>query len=141
MNVMKGHTTEAPTEAPGKGRYPWHDEKGRWLPGNPGGPGNPHVREMARLKRIFREETPDCNFKLLLQGFYDLALQRYWPALKLYLEYMLGKPDRGVDADLAELHEIELSLKRTALFRRIHKEAGLPANGFPHAPEPFTPPP
>src|SRR5262245_25606830 len=113
MEEMNGQETAAP-QAPGQGRHQWHDEKGRWLPGNPGGPGNPHVREMARLKRMMREETPDGNFKLLLQGFYDLALQRYWPALKLYLAYMLGQPERGVPADEAELHEIELSLKRAA---------------------------
>ena len=127
MSVVNGQETAAP-EAPGKGRYPWHDEKGRWMAGNPGGPGNPHVREMARLKTRLREQTPDYALDLLLQKFYDLAFQGYWPALKRYLDYLIGPPDKGVDADLAELHEIELSLKRTALFRRLQKEAGLPAN-------------
>src|SRR5688572_2747093 len=83
MDVRNGHQATAPPEAPPVGPHPtdpWRDAKGRYLPGNPGGPGNPHVREMARLKARLREQTPDGAFDLLRQRWYDLAFAGNFPA-------------------------------------------------------------
>src|SRR5262245_29018265 len=95
-----------------KGRDPWRDERGRFLPGNPGGPGNPHVRELARLRAKWREMTPDVVFESLQGALLGKALAGHFPALKLSLEYMMSKPDRSVDIDELDVHELLLEVRR-----------------------------
>src|SRR5262245_17049261 len=75
------------------------DGRGRFAPGNAGGPGNPNAREMARLRALMRECTPDDVFTALFGRLVGLALKGHYPALKLALEYLCGKPERGVPAD------------------------------------------
>src|SRR5262245_11128901 len=125
-----------------KGRDPWRDEHGRFLPGNPGGPGNPHVRELARLRAKWREMTPDVVFESLQGALLGKALAGHFPALKLYLEYMMGKPDRSVDIDELDLHEIRLAIERLHAERAAVKAgvAMVPAVPPEPAPPPWPPP-
>src|SRR5262245_14058532 len=99
----------------------WRDHRGRFLPGNPGGPGNPHVRELARLRAKWREMTPDVVFESLQGALLGKALAGNFPALKLYLEYMMGKPDRSVDIDELDIHEVLLEIKRRQAERAARK--------------------
>ena len=67
------------------------DEFGRYLPGHPGGPGNPHAKKISMFKSavmrtIAPEELGDV-VKMLL----DKALSGDIAAAKIILEYTLGK--------------------------------------------------
>src|SRR5262245_53282199 len=86
--------------------------RGRFAPGNAGGPGNPDARAMARLRELFRACVPDEVFHGLVARLVGLALKGHYPALKLALEYLAGKPERGVPADEVAVHEMDLALKR-----------------------------
>jgi hypothetical protein len=116
-------TTNGAQEGPAKETDPWRDEKGRFLPGNPGGPGNPHVREMARLRAEWRQATPGAVLKTVQGHLLGLALKGSLPALRLWLQYIVGRPDKSVDLDELPLHELELAIKQARLMRQA-KEAG-----------------
>src|SRR5262245_35048287 len=98
MSVKTGPKKSSPDAAP-EGRDPWRDDRGRFLPGNTGGPGNPHVRDLARLRAAFRALSPDAVFETVAARLQGRALAGHYPSLKLYLEYMMGKPDKSVDFD------------------------------------------
>jgi hypothetical protein len=125
-----------------KGGDPWRDHRGRFLPGNPGGPGNPHVRELARLRALWREMTPDVVFESLQGALLGKALAGHFPALKLYLEYMMGKPDKGVDVDELDVHELLLEARRRGAERaaRWADVELVPALPPEPAPAPWPPP-
>src|SRR5262245_48925532 len=118
MSVMNGHPPEAPPEAPGKERDEWRDEKGRYLLGNPGGPGNPVARELARLRQRLRERLTDAMFDDVVLELYGLCRKGSLGAIKLLMEYKCGKPDTSVDADRLGLHEAGLRLEGAALVHR-----------------------
>src|SRR5262245_11124238 len=43
---------EKPSVKAQAGMDPGRDARGRFQKGNPGGPGNPHAREMARMREV-----------------------------------------------------------------------------------------
>ena len=143
MSVTHGHTKrkKANPDAPPRERDPWRDERGRFLPGNPGGPGNPHVREMSQLRAHFRGMSPGMVFETIAAVLQSKALGGHYPSLKLYLEYMMGKPDKSIDFDDLYLHELEQAIKRARL-ERAAVEAGVALPLLAPLPEaPPEPPP
>ena len=136
MSVTNGHKKKKanPDGAP-RERDPWRDERGRFLPGNPGGPGNPHVKEMSRLRAHFRSMSPGVVFETIAAVLQSKALGGHYPSLKLYLEYMMGKPDKSVDFDDLYLHDLEQAIKRGRL-ERAAAEAGVELAPIPEAPAP-----
>jgi hypothetical protein len=81
------------------------DATGRFAPGNPGGPGNPYYRRQARLKRLMLESVSDADVQSVMQVLLGLARGGDLAAIKLFLEYTVGKPVKEVDPDREELHE------------------------------------
>src|SRR5262245_23620749 len=135
MSLKNGRKKKTSPDRAPTARDPWRDERGRFLPGNPGGPGNPHVRELARLRAQFRALSPDAVFETIAAVLQSKALGGHYPSLKLYLEYMMGKPDRSIDFDDLYLHDLEQAIKRARLDRAA-REAGLEPPLPPPAPEP-----
>lgn len=41
------------------------DARGRFVKGNPGGPGNPHIRRLSRLRSIFLDAISDEDFHVI----------------------------------------------------------------------------
>src|SRR5436309_2276894 len=98
-NGTPNHTTPVP------GR----DAKGRFAPGNAGGPGNPFARQTAELRKVLLEvvtpeELRQVAFSLLLR-----AKTGNLAAIKLLFQYVLGKPAESVDPDRLEVQEWKLS--------------------------------
>jgi hypothetical protein len=126
MTEENGHNEAAP-DAPAKAREPWRDEQGRFLPGNPGGPGNPMAREMARLRVRLCRTVSDEAFDLVVEKLLLLALQGHFGAIRLLLEYRAGRPERTVGIDELPLHEMRLGLEACRLGRLAeHAAAELP---------------
>ena len=68
------------------------DAKGHFLPGNPGGPGNPYAKKVAKLRSAALEAVTAKDVQKIIKSLVVLALEGNVPAAKLVLEYVLGKP-------------------------------------------------
>lgn len=144
MAGKNGHKNRLPGEAP-KERDPWRDAAGRFLPGNPGGPGNPYVRELARWRMEIRRLTPRPVFEMAVYRLQAKAMGGHYPSLRLFLQYMSGDPDRSVDIDRLDLDELELAVGRLRA-EKVARQAGVPLaeappTGIPYLPPPETPAP
>jgi hypothetical protein len=84
------------------------DSQGRFTKGNPGGPGNPYYRRQAQLKRLLLASVTDADVQSVMQVLLGLARGGDLAAIKLFLEYTVGKPTQEVDPDKEELHEWHL---------------------------------
>jgi hypothetical protein len=84
------------------------DAKGRFLKGNPGGPGNPFNRRVAALRKLLLDTVSDEKLVTLMDILYARAAGGDMAAMKLYLQYVIGKPAETVDPDRVELQEHEI---------------------------------
>ncbi len=93
---------ERPAPAPspngpiGEGR---DKSTGRFLPGNPGGPGNPFARKVARLRSALLEAVTETDVAAVGRKLVSLALEGDTAAAKLVLDYLLGGPAPAVNPD------------------------------------------
>jgi hypothetical protein len=97
-----------PTPAPVAENTTGRDATGRFTKGNPGGPGNPYYRRQAELKRMLLASVTDADIQSVMQVLLGLARGGDLAAIKLFLEYTVGKPSKEVDPDREELHEWQL---------------------------------
>ncbi len=73
------------------------DAAGRFAKGNGGGPGNPHGRQVAELRRtVLGAVTPD-EVAELVRVIWDKARAGDMGAAKLLLSYLIGQPVAGVE--------------------------------------------
>jgi hypothetical protein len=71
---------------------PTHDARGRFVKGNPGGPGNAVARRMAAIRQaVFDAIGPDAILELL-SSLHKRAMGGNMTAARLLLLYTLGKP-------------------------------------------------
>src|SRR5262245_55066163 len=82
----------AATDPAAKPRDPWHDERGQFKDGNPGGPGNPQAIRMALVRRRLRASVSEEDFDEVFAALLDLCKKGHFPAIRLFLEYTAGKP-------------------------------------------------
>jgi hypothetical protein len=78
---------------------PFRDNMGRFCKGNPGGPGNPHARYAAELRKAFAEEVKAEDLRKVARAMLQGAQEGDTAAARLVLAYTLGKPMGGVDPD------------------------------------------
>jgi hypothetical protein len=83
------------------------EASGRFLKGNPGGPGNPYVKQVAALKASLYEALTPADIRAVMAKMRDEALAGSVAAARLLLEYSIGRPLPGttasvLDAQLAE---------------------------------------
>jgi hypothetical protein len=83
------------------------DGRGRFVPGNAGGPGNPFARQVAQLRSalIQRVTLEDINIiadELILQ-----ARNGRLEAIKLLFQYVIGKPTVAVNPDTLDVEEFQ----------------------------------
>ena len=84
------------------------DPTGRFLPGNPGGPGNPYARRVAALRGAMLEAVTEEDMGAILAKLVELAKAGNVPAAKEVLDRCLG---RTLEADLLErLEQLEEAL-------------------------------
>tara|TARA_R110002111_G_scaffold189680_3_gene254956 strand:+ start:142 stop:468 length:327 start_codon:yes stop_codon:yes gene_type:complete len=89
------------------------DERGRFASGNPGGPGNPHARQVNKLRTAMLNSVTEDDLKKVVKKLVNLAIDGNVPAAKEVLDRCLGKP---VEADLIErLDQLEGIIERNAL--------------------------
>lgn len=83
-----------------------HDRR-RFVKGNPGGPGNPHNRQIAGLRQqLLRVVTP-ADLEAIARRLIDLAAEGNVHAMKLFFAYLVGKPQ---PAEISEAPLVEDSV-------------------------------
>jgi hypothetical protein len=77
--------------------------RGRFTGVNRGGPGKPHARRSACLRRKLLEITAEDEFETVARTVLSRAQQGDLDAARLLFSYLLGKPGRGLQPDNARL--------------------------------------
>jgi hypothetical protein len=72
---------------------------GRFAKGNPGGPGNPHARRVARLRSALLKAVTPADMKAIVARLVQDARAGNVQAAREVIERSLGKP---VETDLIE---------------------------------------
>ena len=88
---------------------------GQFAKGNPGGPGNPYARRVARLRATLLDAVGENGLADIVQGMVTAAKGGDVAAAKLLLSYLLGKPVESVEPDYVEIHERQLHSKDRGL--------------------------
>jgi len=70
---------------------PDRDAKGRFLLGNPGGPGNPYMKRVASYQEALQEAVTTEEFKKVVKRLVALAIEGDVAASKVVLDRCLGK--------------------------------------------------
>ena len=71
------------------------DERGRFVVGNPGGPGNPFARRVAELRRELLDFLEPQRLRDLTAKLYGMAMDGNLAAAKLVLAYALASRATG----------------------------------------------
>jgi hypothetical protein len=106
MNEQSAETANPRNENDAKAKD--RDLLGKFMAGNPGGPGNPYNRQIGMFKRAIQSATTPEEAKSLARKIYDMAMEGNLAAAKIYFTYTVGKPDNPIDPDRVDVHEIEL---------------------------------
>jgi len=83
------------------------DSRGRFAPGNPGGPGNPHARKVAELRQALVNFVTAEDMKEIALILKEKAKMGNLAAIKLLFQYVLGKPLAATDPDRLDVDEWE----------------------------------
>jgi hypothetical protein len=78
---------------------------GQFLPGNAGGPGNPHARHCARMLELFRNAISDEEMYMLTRVLLERASTGDMSAMKMIWQYKLGKPLPAPNPDAIDRDE------------------------------------
>jgi hypothetical protein len=101
MSTAQKSAKKATKPATGKSR----DARGRFTKGNAGGPGNPFAREVAVLRATMIHAFSPKIFMRLVEVLRQKAEGGDMVAMKLILQYVLGKPAETVDPDRIAIDE------------------------------------
>ena len=81
------------------------DDRGRFAPGNVGGPGNPHAKQVGKLRSAMLKAVTEKDMRAVVMKLVELAKSGNVPAAREVLDRCLGRP---VEADLLErLEQLE----------------------------------
>src|SRR4051812_2623968 len=81
-------------------------EQGHFARGNKGGPGNPHARQMARLRRAFLDAVSDEDMAEVTRTVLAKAKGGDLAAARLLYQYGQGRPPAMPDPDALDAHEM-----------------------------------
>jgi hypothetical protein len=88
--------------------HPGRDANGRFVKGNPGGPGNPFARKVAVLRSALINFVTVDDMKHVAFILKEKAMGGDLAAIKLLFQYCLGKPGETVDPDRLDIEEAKL---------------------------------
>src|SRR6476469_7475174 len=81
------------------------DVQGRFRKNNPGGPGNPFARKVAALRKALLDSVSEQDLKEMVEALKLKALQGDTSAIRLILQYCVGKPEPPKDPDRMDIDE------------------------------------
>lgn len=68
------------------------DAQGRFTEGNPGGPGNPHAGQLAKLRSALLNAVSAEDVEAIVQEILKRAKEGSLSAAKMILDYTVGRP-------------------------------------------------
>jgi hypothetical protein len=84
------------------------DAQGRFGPGNPGGPGNPFARKVAELRSAFLNAISKEEMREIVRLLVAEARLGDKAAIKIVLQYGIGKPAPAASPDRVDHDEWRL---------------------------------
>jgi hypothetical protein len=81
------------------------DARGRFTKGNPGGPGNPFARHVAKLRSALVQCVGEEDIRQIANGLLVSAKLGHLPSIRTLLMYVLGKPSGAVNPDTLDIEE------------------------------------
>jgi hypothetical protein len=103
------------------------DGNGRFVEGNPGGPGNPFARRVAALRKVLLSAITHEDIEAMTRLLLDRAKGGDVAAIKLLLAYVVGKPVEAVDPDQLDADEWKFYRQRWTTAEELGQIlAGLP---------------
>jgi len=100
-----------------------HDSKGRFAPGNPGGPGNPYARQVAALRKVILNRLTQEDLLAITEALLAKAKEGSVSAAKLLLAYALGKPASAPDPDRLDGQELKHFKDQVEVVNDVHELA------------------
>ena len=88
------------------------DAGGRFAKGNPGGPGNPFARRVARLRSLLLDAVSDDDLRAVVAKMVEKAKAGDVAAAREVLTRTIGKPTDAIDPDL-DFDEEDADRRRT----------------------------
>src|SRR5438105_3810188 len=95
--------TENVAQTPTTGR----EANGQFAKGNPGGPGNPFARQVAKLRKVILNRLTEEDLLAITEALLAKAREGSVSAAKLLLAYAIGKPASSPDPDRLDGQELE----------------------------------
>ena len=83
------------------------DERGRFLPGNEGGPGNPYIKRVAALRKALLEAVTPEDIVQVVAALIEKAKKGDVNAAKILFDRTFGPPTPAdITARVEELEQI-----------------------------------
>jgi hypothetical protein len=101
-----GPSAERPAGEPERNE---RDGRGRFLPGNGGGPGNPFNRRVAALRKLMLAELSDEGARRLTRKMLEQAEQGDMSAARVFLQFTMGRAGPSIDPDRVDVDEWRLA--------------------------------
>src|SRR5947208_7861600 len=111
--------TEHPAQTPTNG----HEPNGRFARGNPGGPGNPYARRVAKLRQVIINRLTEEDLLAITEALLAKAKEGSVGAAKLLLAYALGKPASAPDPDRLDGQELAHFKAQVETVNEVHELA------------------
>ena len=70
--------------------------RGRFAPGNPGGPGNPYAKRVADLRAALLESVTEADIRAVARALVKRAKAGEVPAIRELLDRLVGKREDAV---------------------------------------------
>jgi hypothetical protein len=101
------------------------DAKGRFLPGNPGGPGNPFARQVAQIRKAVINKLTVEEIGLMIDTFKCKAIGGDLASAKFLFQYVIGKPGEAVNPDTLDIEEFrQIYLPRKEIMKHVNDASG-----------------
>jgi hypothetical protein len=97
----------------------WRDDRGRFTRNNPGGPGNPFARQVARLRQVLLDCVTPEDMAVIAHKLVELAKEGDVHAIKLLFSYTLGKPPTAEPPDQLDFQEWQLFRQTASLAEEL----------------------
>lgn len=77
-----------------------HDERGRFVAGNPGGPGNPYVRRVAEIRAALLDAVSLDDLRAVVVAVVEKAKAGDVAAAREIFDRLMGKPTQDVRQEI-----------------------------------------
>jgi hypothetical protein len=102
------------------------DQRGRFVKGNPGGPGDPFNRKVAALRAALLAAVTEQDVQDVLAAMREKAKKGSEAAAKLYLAYTVGRPADTVNPDDMDADEWQLRQQNVAQPKEMRRTFEMP---------------